>query len=413
MVERTRDQTRVFDNAIEGALRMTSSPVRTRFRRGVAAGISVAVGAFGIVAVAPSAQATTGVVTYACTSTVGAFDLPVEIDTDAPARMQVGAAASLIATSMTSLPAAQAKLAYDVLNARSFDGTVAAKATVGSAAADINQAIPKTTIPDQAIATAVPFTATSAAIPFVAPATPGDVVISAGDFTASLQFYDGADAPAGGPIAVTCTAPNGKAPVIDTIVVAAKSTTTLTLSKTASKYGEDVTATAKVVTSSGAPDGDVAFSVDGVATKARVDKDGVATLVLPDAPVGNHSVTASFVPKDTAHYDGSTSAPQAWAIEKARTKMRVPVTGKRRDVVTKVGVKAAGAFGTVPTGKVKIKLKRIGKVGRWVKVRKLRDGEAKAGFGKLKVGRYRVVVKYRGDGNHLAKRKVKTFRVRR
>ena len=412
MVERTRDQTRVFDNAIEGALRMTSSPVRTRFRRGVAAGISVAVGAFGIVAVAPSAQATTGTVTYACTSVLGAFDLPVEIDTDAPARMQVGASASLIAKSMTALPAAQAKLAYDE-DARSFDGTVAAKATVGSAAADFNQAIPKTTIPDQAIATAVPFTATSAAMPYVAPATPGDVVISAGDFTASLQFYDGADAALGGPIAVTCTAPNGKPPVIDTVVVAAKSTTTLTLSKSASRYGEDVTATAKVVTSSGAPDGDVAFSVDGVATKAKVDKDGVATLVLPDAPVGNHSVTASFVPKDTAHYDGSTSAPQAWAIEKARTKMRVPVTGKRRDVVTKVGVKAAGAFGTVPTGKVKIKLKRIGKVGRWVKVRKLRDGEAKAGFGKLKVGRYRVVVKYRGDDNHLDKRKVKTFRVRR
>jgi hypothetical protein len=36
-----------------------------------------------------------------------------------------------------------------------------------------------------------------------------------------------------------------------------------------------------------------------------------------------------------------------------------------------------------------------------------------AGFGTLARGRYKVVVKYRGDDNHLGSRTVRTFRVRR
>ena len=202
--------------------------------------------------------------------------------------------------------------------------------------------------------------------------------------------------------------------VSSSMAVVASSTTTLTLDKTASEYGQDVTATAKVTTSSGVPDGDVAFSVDGVATKARVGKGGLATLVLPDAGAGTHSVTATFVPRETAAYDASASPAQAWTVSPARTRMRIPVTGRTTKVATKVGVKAKGVFDTVPTGKVRIKVKRIGKAGRWVKVRTLdANGAARAGFGRLKKGRYRATVVYRGDANHRYLKKAKTFRVTR
>ena len=93
--------------------------------------------------------------------------------------------------------------------------------------------------------------------------------------------------------------------------------------------------------------------------------------------------------------------------------MRIPVTGRTTTVVTRVGVKAKGVFDTVPTGKVRIKVKRIGKPGKWVRVRTLDDGSARAGFGRLKKGRYRVVVVYRGDANHRYLKKTKQFRVTR
>lgn len=397
---------------------MTASHIRTRIRRGVATGVTVAVGLLGTVAVAPTAQAASGTLIYRCTGAADAFDLPVVIDTNAPARMYTGEKADIVVTASSALPADQAKTAYDTQGARSFDGTLVAKVTIGAAALDVSHAIAKTPMPIQATATQVPFAATSAALPFTAPATPGDVAIRAGDLTATLNFYDDADATtAGSPLKLTCTAPPGQPALVDTIAVVSRSSTTLTLSKSASQYGEDVTATAKVTTTAGAAgpaDGDVAFAVDGVVTRAKVDRDGIATLVLPDTAVGAHRVTATFVPRDVTHYDGSTTAAQTWDVSKVRTKMRVPVTGKRVGTVTRVAVRAKGAFDTVPTGKVTIKLKRANATKKWIKVRKLDDqGKATAGFGKLKKGRYKVVVTYRGDTNHNAKKKVKRFRVTR
>lgn len=394
---------------------MTTSPVTTRLRRGLAVSVTVAVGAFGITIVAPPAQAATGSLTYTCTGDA-VFDLPVVVDTNAPARLYLSEKADIVAAAGSALPGFLADSRYGS-GARSFDGTVVARVTVGTTALDVSHAIAKTGIPaPRTQSAAVPFVATSAALPFTAPATPGGVDIKAGDLTATLNFYDGVGAPSGDSLTVTCKAPPGQAPVVDTIAVVTKSVTTLTLSKTASQYGEDVTATAKVTTTAGAAgpaDGDVAFSVDGVVTRAKVDKDGVAALVLPDAAVGAHSVTATFVPRDTAHYDGSTAA-QAWEVSKVRTKMRVPVSGKRVGTVTKVGVRAQGAFDTVPTGKVTVKLKRVNSMKKWIKVRKLDDqGSAAAGFGELKKGRYKVVVTYKGDTNHNAKKKVKRFRVKR
>lgn len=382
----------------------------TRRRRGAAAVVSLSLTAVALGAVTPGAAAVSGSIAYACTSPdLGSFTLPVVLDTNAPARMVVGQSSQVTMTASAVLPGPQAKDAVTTWAATEFDGTWVAKASFGTAAADITQTVaPRASLGPQTVETAVPFTAASAPFAYVAPATPGTVEISAGDLAGSLQFYPT------GSTAIACTAPNGKPPVIDTINVVASSTTTLALDRTASEYGQDVTATAKVTTSSGTPDGDVAFSVDGLATKAKVGRDGIATLVLPDAGPGAHNVTATFVPRDTTAYDGSASAAQSWTVTKARTRMRIPVTGLTTSVVTRVGVRAKGVYDTVPTGKVRIKVKRIGKRGKWIKVRTLDDtGSARAGFGRLKKGRYQVVVVYRGDANHRYLKKAKTFRVTR
>ncbi len=192
------------------------------------------------------------------------------------------------------------------------------------------------------------------------------------------------------------------------------STTSISLDRTTSEYGQDVTATATVVSAAGPPDGDVAFSVDGLATKARVDIDGVATLLLPDAGPGVHTVTATYIPRDPTAHDGSLSPAQPWTVTTARTRIRIPVTGRATTLLTRVAVRAKGVFGTVPTGKVRVALARVNRSGTGLRVRTLDDvGSALAGFGRLPKGRYRVVVSYGGDAHHAGLTKTKGFRVRR
>ena len=392
---------------------MTLTRLTSRGRRGAAAVVSLSLAAAGLAASAPGAGAVSTSIAYSCTSTsLGGFTLPVVLDTTAPARMAVGQSTQLIVTASATLPADKAQQA-SATGATQFDGSWVAQATFGTAAASVTQNIPRTQLNSQVVATAAPFTAASGAIGYVAPTTTGVVEVSAGDLNGTLKFYDPGNV-AKQTEAITCTLPPGKAPVIDTIAVVASTTTTLTLDRTTSEFGQDVTATAKVTASSGTPDGDVAFAVDGLATKAKVDKDGIATLVLPDAAAGVHGVTATFVPRDLNAALGSSAPASTWTVNRARTRIKVPVTGKTTSVATRVGVKAKGVFDTVPTGKVRIRLTRIGKPGKWAKVRTLDDtGAAKAGFGRLAKGRYQVVVVYRGDTNHLGLRKTRKFRVTR
>ena len=92
----------------------------------------------------------------------------------------------------------------------------------------------------------------------------------------------------------------------------------------------------------------------------------------------------------------------------------IPVTGLTTKMVTRVGVKAKGVFDTVPTGKVRITVKRIGKPGKWVKSRTLDASRRRTGrLRPAEDGRYQVVVVYRGDANHLGLKKTKPFRVTR
>jgi hypothetical protein len=192
------------------------------------------------------------------------------------------------------------------------------------------------------------------------------------------------------------------------------SSTTVTLSTTQSVYGQTVTASAAVATVPGPPQGDVVFSLDGTSVKANLSASGTASVVLPKLLVGEHQVTASFVPQFPTDQQGSTSAPQVWAVAQAPTHLGVQVTGRGARIRTSVRVRADGEFGTRPTGTVRVVVQRVGSSNRTRVVTQLPPGGlVVAGIGTLRQGDYRAKVTYFGDGEHLRERRVERFHVRR
>lgn len=384
-----------------------SASVRTK--HAFATGLAVVLTGGGLAAVAAPANAATGPQPYSCSYDGQSYSVGVDTDSNAPAKLAVGDSADVVVNSRVTFPSALVEALY-ADGARSFAGTIAASGTVNQAPLTINEAIPSTPLGNQMPPVAVEFVATSGALPFKG-SVPGDVVLGAGDLNANLALTnaDGSETTA----TVACKAPPGKALVVDTIVVVSKSSTTLTLSRTTAGYGAPVTATAKVATPGGTPAGDVAFVVGGVSTKVPV-KDGFASLVIDQATVGTHAVSATFTPKDLVHYEGSSATPVNLKVSKAATSTRVKIIGKRVRERTSATIKVVGINKTVPTGKVKLVLRKAGNRG-FHKVRRGTLAKGSRGFnlGRLGKGRYKVVAKYTGDGNHLRSKTVKRFRVRR
>ena len=178
--------------------------------------------------------------------------------------------------------------------------------------------------------------------------------------------------------------------------------TTMSISIPESAYGQIVTATASVSATSGVPEGDVVFSVDGVATKANLGASGVATFVLPRATVGQHPVVASFVPQFPERQEASASPTQTWSVAQVRTRLQVRVIGRGVRIPTSVRVGAAGEYGTLPTGRVSMAIRRTASGATTGRTRTLSPSAiAVADFGRLRTGRYRLVVTYAGDTQHL------------
>jgi hypothetical protein len=194
---------------------------------------------------------------------------------------------------------------------------------------------------------------------------------------------------------------------------AAPSTTTLTLSSAQSAYGQTITASAQVTAPGGPADGDVVFTIDGTSIRANLSGGGAASLVLPrETPVGEHAVTASFVPRLPGQ-EPSTSPTVAWVVSQVRTRLQVRVTGRGARIPTSVVVSAAGEYGTGPTGRVTVTVRHLG-TRRLVRRERTLDapGTLQARFGILPTGTYRLRVAYAGDGQHLGERHSATFAVR-
>ncbi len=192
------------------------------------------------------------------------------------------------------------------------------------------------------------------------------------------------------------------------------STTTLTLTSPTAAYGQSVTATAQVVLPGGTPNGKVYFAVDGTSYMANINSGGIATYTLPrDVPVGQHAVSATFVPRYPDQQQGSESAPASLVVAKARTFVQVRVTGRGAHVPTSAVIGAVGDFGTRPTGPVTVTARHLG-TGKVTRRERTLDpsGAATARLGILRTGTYRVRVTYAGDAQHLASRETEKFTVR-
>ncbi|HXH78287.1 Ig-like domain-containing protein [Nocardioides sp.] len=194
---------------------------------------------------------------------------------------------------------------------------------------------------------------------------------------------------------------------------AAQSSTTLTVSPTTIEFGASVEATAQVTTTSGAPAGEVTFVVDGVSTKVSV-VGGIAKLEVKPSDVGVQTVGATFTPSDPVNYQGSSAAPSSFTVVKADTTTRLRIIGKQLGEETSATVKVIGFHRTVPSGKVKLVLRRAGQ-SEILETRRGRLGKGSRGFdlGLLERGRYRAVVTYLGDANHRRSTVAKRFWVSR
>ena len=179
------------------------------------------------------------------------------------------------------------------------------------------------------------------------------------------------------------------------------------------EHGQPLTAGATVTAAGVAPDGWVYFVVDGVSFRSDVVPGGTAATTFGGLGAGTHEVSATFVPRDPAQQDGSTSPPTVVTVARAGTKPQVRVSGTRPNRVARLRARVRATYGTTPTGRVSITLRKRGSAGQRTRRVVLEDGTARLELGRLATGRYRVVVRYLGDADHLASRQGATFRVRR
>lgn len=189
--------------------------------------------------------------------------------------------------------------------------------------------------------------------------------------------------------------------------------TSLALSHPVSAFGETVRASAAVVTAGGPAQGDVVFTVDGLAVKANLTGGGTASILLPEAAVGGHTVVATFVPQLPQQQDGSVSPAQTWQVDRATVDLGLRVSGARPRSAARVHLDLRGDFGTTPTGTVRLRLVRAASPARKARSATLdAAGRATARLGRLGPGRHRLVASYPGDAGHEDARRTVRFRVR-
>lgn len=245
---------------------------------------------------------------------------------------------------------------------------------------------------------------------------PGDLPVGRYGISASFEPADGRVAgSAAGPVTVTVVAaPEPEPPVVADPVV--ESTVELALSRVKQRYGikKPAVLTATVTVPGRSPAGRVVFR-DGTKSLGTVSvSGGVARLtVKPTLKVGNHRITAQFVPSD-ATVRGATSSARTLKVNKAKTKtVKVKlaekrVTAKSRARLT-VTLKVPGV--AKPKGKLVIRdgKKRIATV----KIKPKHGGKRTVRLPRLSPGKHRISVRYQGTKQIAAKTSKKiTLRVR-
>lgn len=177
-------------------------------------------------------------------------------------------------------------------------------------------------------------------------------------------------------------------------------TTQLSLGRSVGSYGVANSATATVSTGGAkTPRGRVRFtlSADGSVIRAWTVslRGGEATVGLPRrlGARETYAVEAFYLPPDCSVFARSRSAIAYYSVNPASTRTRVSAADVARgdNPVAVVALRSPSPF--APTGKVRIVLKRNGRVLA-KQVRALSGGEATATFRTFRVGQYRVKVRY-------------------
>lgn len=137
------------------------------------------------------------------------------------------------------------------------------------------------------------------------------------------------------------------------------SSTSLSVSPSSTVYGQPVTLSAQVSTTSGSgtPTGEVTFSQGGtVYGSAPVDGSGAASVVVANIPVGTHAILATYSGDD--EYAGSASAPGSLVVAKADVTVDLTsndtstVSGEAVNFGVSVGAQAPGSG--LPDGTVQL-----------------------------------------------------------
>ena len=122
----------------------------------------------------------------------------------------------------------------------------------------------------------------------------------------------------------------------------------------------------------------------------------------------------TFAPTDAVYFRGSSAAPVALKVVKARSRMAITLRNKSSRRATRARVDVSGIHGTSPTGKVKFVLRSVfAPTTKKFRGKALSGGDTVAHFGRLAPGRYQLKITYRGDNEHLRVVNERVFNVRR
>ncbi len=251
------------------------------------------------------AEAAGAPLAYTCNAFGQSMTFSVTNSSDAPASMYAGQSVPIKLTSTVTIPGSLTNAMYNLVGARSADGTAVAKGTAAGRPTTSTLSVPKTEVPNGTDMTVV---ATGEGGKFT-PTKAGANALKAGDFTATLHLYkaDGTPTSIASTATVPCTAPKGVDTTFSTIMVKKDTTTTAVAPK--SKAGK---VTAKV-TVKAAHGGTTAGKVTVVVKKGKKTvekktvalKGGTATVKLPKKlKKGKYVVTAKYA--GNGGFGGST-----------------------------------------------------------------------------------------------------------
>nr|WP_246415959.1 Ig-like domain repeat protein [Nocardioides luti] len=171
-------------------------------------------------------------------------------------------------------------------------------------------------------------------------------------------------------------------PTREITVPTVPSTATTSTTLVADVVRRTVTLTGTVTSPTGAPEGALQLSDDGVVIgSVPVGPGGTGRLVLDAVTAGQHHYTATFVPAAPASYAASVSEPVTATVE--RTATSTALTGSRSGSTVTLETTVSGLDGTVPVGAVRVL-----------------DGGTPVGTVQLVAGRGTLVLTGVASGNH-------------